>query len=209
MARRALSTTTKRAETARRQSEARITKATGAKSLEAASVRLNELTSTLWWDGNDESGAIAKYTEAVETLEDLAPRDAVERLLVTQMMAIHNATIECFRRAMIGGQALVARDSNLKHAQKLTATFAAHLERLNKYRGKGQQKVTVEHVNVAAGGQAIVGNLDHRAAAVTSRPRRKLAAPQVEPHIAVAPPPVNAREELTIRIRKRRKPDHG
>ena len=34
------------------------------------------------------------------------------------------------------------------------------LDTLNRHRGKGQQKVTVEHVNVAAGGQAIVGNVE-------------------------------------------------
>jgi hypothetical protein len=33
------------------------------------------------------------------------------------------------------------------------------LEALNRYRGKGQQKVTVEHVTVNAGGQAIVGTV--------------------------------------------------
>ena len=31
------------------------------------------------------------------------------------------------------------------------------LDALNRHRGKGQQKVTVEHVHVHAGGQAIVG----------------------------------------------------
>jgi hypothetical protein len=36
-------------------------------------------------------------------------------------------------------------------------TFTAQVEALQRYRGKGQQKVTVEHVNVNAGGQAIVG----------------------------------------------------
>jgi hypothetical protein len=34
------------------------------------------------------------------------------------------------------------------------------LEALQRYRGKGQQKVTVEHVHVNAGGQAIVGTVD-------------------------------------------------
>jgi hypothetical protein len=31
------------------------------------------------------------------------------------------------------------------------------LEALDRYRGTGQQKVTVEHVHVHSGGQAIVG----------------------------------------------------
>ena len=33
------------------------------------------------------------------------------------------------------------------------------VEALHRYRGKGQQKVTVEHVHVNAGGQAIVGTV--------------------------------------------------
>jgi hypothetical protein len=31
------------------------------------------------------------------------------------------------------------------------------LEALNRHRGKGQQKVTVEHVHVHSGGQAVIG----------------------------------------------------
>ncbi len=40
------------------------------------------------------------------------------------------------------------------------ALYAKQLETLNKHRGKGQQKVTVEHVNVEPDGQAIVGNVE-------------------------------------------------
>jgi hypothetical protein len=36
------------------------------------------------------------------------------------------------------------------------------IEALNRHRGKGQQKVTVEHVHVHAGGQAVVGMVDAR-----------------------------------------------
>ena len=50
----------------------------------------------------------------------------------------------------------------------LPAEHTQQLATLNKHRGKGQQKVTVEHVNFQAGGQAIVGNVD--AGAV--RPRK-------------------------------------
>jgi hypothetical protein len=35
--------------------------------------------------------------------------------------------------------------------------FLTLVEALNRHRGKGQQKVTVEHVHVHAGGQAVVG----------------------------------------------------
>ena len=36
-------------------------------------------------------------------------------------------------------------------------TFANQTEALGRYRGKGEQKMTVEHVHVYQGGQAIVG----------------------------------------------------
>jgi hypothetical protein len=70
----------------------------------------------------------------------------------------HNATMECYRRAMIGEQTLEGRRDNLSQANKLSRTYAVLLDALNRYRGKeGQQKVTVEHVDVHAGGQAVVG----------------------------------------------------
>ena len=43
---------------------------------------------------------------------------------------------------------------------KLTRTFATQVEALKRYRSKGEQKVTVEHVTVNEGGQAIVGNVE-------------------------------------------------
>jgi hypothetical protein len=57
-----------------------------------------------------------------------------------------------------GGQG-IQQDSNGNLAVKLLRTFAAQTEALQRYRGKGQQKVTVEHVHVHTGGQAIVGSV--------------------------------------------------
>jgi hypothetical protein len=48
---------------------------------------------------------------------------------------------------------------------KLLQTYTRQMEVLDKHRGKGQQKITVEHVTVEAGGQAIVGNISAAAAA--------------------------------------------
>jgi hypothetical protein len=49
----------------------------------------------------------------------------------------------------------------LSQANKLSRTYATLLEALNRHRGKGQQKVTVEHVHVHSGGQAVVGTVEH------------------------------------------------
>jgi hypothetical protein len=47
------------------------------------------------------------------------------------------------------------RSENLNQANKLSRTYAVLLDALNRHRGKGQQKVTVEHAH--SGGQAVVG----------------------------------------------------
>jgi hypothetical protein len=70
--------------------------------------------------------------------------------------------MECYRRAMIPEQTFEGRHEALNQANKLTRSFAALLDALNRHRGKGQQKVTVEHVHVHSGGQAIVGNVEGR-----------------------------------------------
>ena len=61
---------------------------------------------------------------------------------------------------MIGEQTLQGRSENLSQANKLSRTYSTLLEALNRHRGKGQQKVTVEHVHVHAGGQAVVGSVE-------------------------------------------------
>jgi len=90
-------------------------------------------------------------------LNGIEPEDELEGMMAAQLVAAHNAAMECYRRAMIGEQNPEARRENLGHAGKLSRTFATLLEALNRHRGKGQQKMTVEHVHVHSGGQAVVG----------------------------------------------------
>ena len=77
--------------------------------------------------------------------------------MAAQLIAAHYAAMECYRRAMLGEQTLQGRTENLSQANKLSRTYSTLLEALNRHRGKGQQKVTVEHVHVHSGGQAVVG----------------------------------------------------
>ncbi len=54
----------------------------------------------------------------------------------------------------------IQQQDSAEHAfNKLTRTFAAQVAALKEYRSKGEQKLTVQHVHVAEGGQAIVGNV--------------------------------------------------
>jgi hypothetical protein len=52
------------------------------------------------------------------------------------------------------------QDSAERAFNKLTRTFAAQMSALKEYRSKGEQKMTVQHIRVAEGGQAIVGNVN-------------------------------------------------
>ena len=79
--------------------------------------------------------------------------------MAAQLFASHAASMECYRRAMLPEQTAEGRQTNLAQAAKLTRANAAQVEALAKHRGKGQQKVTVEHVHVYQGGQAIVGQV--------------------------------------------------
>lgn len=55
------------------------------------------------------------------------------------------------------------QDSAERALNKLCRTFAIQLETLKRIRSSGEQKVTVRHVSVNEGGQAIVGNVTHTA----------------------------------------------
>jgi hypothetical protein len=79
-------------------------------------------------------------------------------MIASQLLAAQNAAMECYRRAMIGDQTFEGRRENLSQANN-SRTYAVLLDTLNRHRGKGQQKVTVEHVHVHAGGQAVVGSV--------------------------------------------------
>lgn len=123
--------------------------------------KINEIGKLLWFhEDASKEGKHERIQRALELYESLEPGDGAEGMLALQMVGTHDAALECLRRAAISNQSFDGRDMALKHAQKLMMLYTKQLETLDKHRGKGQQKVTVEHVNVQAGGQAIVGNVE-------------------------------------------------
>ena len=129
--------------------------ATGAKEPYLQERLMNLVYDTLWTpDGLSDDERLARAASAISLLQDIKPSGAIESMLATQMVATHHAAMECFRRAIVRGQTVEGRDQNLKHAAKLLAIYSRQIEVLDKHRGKSQQKMTVEHVHVAAGGQA-------------------------------------------------------
>jgi len=92
-------------------------------------------------------------------LRGVAPRDSLEGMLAVQMVGIHTLALELMRRAAFTGQTDVGVEVNVNRATKLLRTFANLTEVLSRYRGKVEQKMTVEHVHVYQGRQAIVGQV--------------------------------------------------
>lgn len=113
-----------------------------------------------------ESRALAKAM-----LGGLNPQNTVQAMLATQMCAVHNLQLQCAMQAKhLDHPDSVRSYTNM--TTKLSNAFVQQAMLLNKLQGKGQQKVTVEHVNVEAGGQAIVGDVDN-STHVTTRGSKK------------------------------------
>jgi hypothetical protein len=93
------------------------------------------------------------------TIKGIRPRDQVEAMLAAQMAAVHMASMT-FARRLAHVENVGQQDSAANAFNKLTRTFAAQMAALKEFRSKGEQKMTVQHVHVAEGGQAIVGNVN-------------------------------------------------
>jgi hypothetical protein len=129
----------------------------GSRSDDRNNILARQTAQTLWLKHSDKERCDQQCDAIIAGLMGIGPRDELEGMIAAQMLAAHNAAMECYRRAMLGEQTFEARRENLSQANKLCRTYALLLDALNRHRGKGQQKVTVEHVHVNAGGQAIVG----------------------------------------------------
>ena len=165
----------------------------GSQSDDWNSILANQTINTVWLaHSNDETGD-RQYKAILAALVGIGPKDELEGMIAAQLLAAHNAATECYRRAMLREQTFEGRNENLAQANKLSRTSATLLEALNRHRGKGQQKVTVEHVHVHSGGQAIVGTVEsptpassltaedqHHARQITHAPEPAMRSPNAE-----------------------------
>ena len=108
-------------------------------------------------DGDRTDKMAERGNESLAIIADIAPRDAIEAMLAVQMLGVHRAAMTCLRRAMLADQPFEIADALRKQSGRLLRTYAHQIEALARHRGKGQQKVVVEHVHVYPGGTANVG----------------------------------------------------
>jgi hypothetical protein len=95
----------------------------------------------------------------------IGPKDEIEAMMAAQMAAVHVTTMT-FARRLAHVDNILQQDSAERAFNKLARTFAIQLEALKRYRTGGEQKVTVQHVTVNEGGQAIVGAVSRAPAGV-------------------------------------------
>ena len=157
----------------------------GPRSDDFNSILVNELAQALWTKNSSDSWKDRQLSAVPAGLMGIGPKDELEGMLAAQLMAAHHAAMECHRRAMLGDQTFEGRKENLNQANKLSRTYATLLEALNRHRGKGQQKISVEHVHVHPGAQAIVGAVETGGGVATENQRQPQA--KALSHAPVAP----------------------
>ena len=127
---------------------------------------LDRVMDTAWRQPGNENAVQEIANVAYAALAAFKPVDEIEGMLAAQAVAMHLASMECFRRAMIAEQPFEIVSKLRKDGANLARGMSDMLEALDRKRGKGPQVVRVERVIVNEGGQAIVGNV----ATPTTRP---------------------------------------
>jgi hypothetical protein len=120
-------------------------------------------------------------------IHGIKPRDQMETMLAAQIAAVHMATMT-FARRLANVDNIPQQDSAERAFNKLTRTFTTQMEALKRYRTGGEQKVTVQHVTVSEGGQAIVGNVTQSPREATAR--EAPASPLLLADAKTAPMPI-------------------
>ena len=103
----------------------------------------------------------------IDAAESIGAANSLEKMLAHQMAVAHEAALRLINRALsydAGGREMRVGDSveacRLSNAAaRLMSAFNDGVATLHRLRTGGNQTVTVQHVTVAPGGQAVIGNV--------------------------------------------------
>lgn len=116
---------------------------------------VNTLSSIL---GDSDSISEENLNFAIAFVRQIEPQDPIEAMLAIQMLGNHLISCKTLYRAGLKDQTFDGLSENINRATKLTRTFISQMDALKKYRNKGSQKITVEHININDGGKAVIGS---------------------------------------------------
>ena len=103
----------------------------------------------------------------ISVVKSIKPRDSVEAMLVEQMVSVHVMAMRCAYH-LANAEDIAQHDSAARALGRLTRTFPAQIEALNRHRNNGEPAITVQNVSVRDGGNAIVGNVTQHASVILS-----------------------------------------
>lgn len=124
----------------------------------------SQIMASDWKDLSHTHTTSQKEKNILTCIKGIDPQNAVEAMLASQMISTHNAAMKAFTKAegylmhnnieykKLGWNAMSV-------ANKLLRTYTIQMDALNRYRGKGQQKITVEHISINDGAKAVIGNI--------------------------------------------------
>ena len=101
----------------------------------------------------------------ISMVKSIKPRDAMEAMLVAQMVSVHVMTMRCAHR-LADADDPALHDSAARALGRLARTFPAQIDALNRHRSRGEPAITVQNVSVGDGGNAIVGNVTQHASVI-------------------------------------------
>jgi len=137
-----------------------LARSTGCKVLNAATTLITNGMNAVMGGVNDPVIMEDQCNKYLAMMSELKPKDAFEGMLVSQMSATYMQAMDCLRIAAEKKEYSKIFDRFQNQGIKLMRLYNYQLETLDKHRRKGNQKMTVEHVHVHKGGQAIVGNVN-------------------------------------------------
>ncbi len=107
-------------------------------------------------EATPQANKIDVKAEAVSAaLGEMRPKDAIEGMIVTQMVSLHNQMMHYMKQSADEKNWQVKE--SISRYLKINRQFLACLYGLQRYRNKGQQNVVFQNVNVDPDGRAIVG----------------------------------------------------
>jgi hypothetical protein len=102
-------------------------------------VLADQAVSSCWTGPSPDDKRESQQKATLAALRGMAPKDELEGMMAAQLVAAHNAIMECYRRASLSTQSFEGRREALNQAAKLSRAYTATINTLNKYRGKGSQ----------------------------------------------------------------------
>ena len=182
--------------------EYRLTDSFGTRSLQFVYAMLNGLgyataDHLLDYDSSPGRPNQAAMNAALAVISGVQPQDEIEAMLAAHMALTNIALLDLFGRTRgvianhrYEGDGIKRLDVLGNLTNKFMRTYTMQVEALARKRRKGDQKITVKHVHVHAGGQAIVGNVRHRGGRGTAKnEQRAYERAQEKPTRAISDSP--------------------